>query len=228
MSETKRIVCLANSRKSGGRCIAGKEVNNGEFGDWIRPVSDRENEEVSKEECQYEDGNEPDLLDIIDIPLLKHQPHDYQKENWLLDSKSKWTKGDKAEVGDLWNLVDSNATLWSNESNSKEGLKNRIAEDNCKAIDGSLRFIYVDKLILKVSGPKYKNKSKTVRGVFQYDQIEYNFSVTDPKIEKYYSNKFNDDYELGKSFLTISLGDLHDEFPCKFAYKLIAAIIECK
>ena len=45
--KVKRIVCLANSRKLGGRCIAGKELlADGVSGSWIRPVSHREFEEV--------------------------------------------------------------------------------------------------------------------------------------------------------------------------------------
>ena len=226
MSETKRIVCLANSRKLGGRCIAGKEVKNSEFGDWIRPVSSRLFEEVSEKERHYENGNEPDLLDIIDIPLLKHQPHDYQKENWLLDPNSKWSKVDKAEVDDLWNLVDSDATLWSNESSTQQGFYDRITEDNCKAIDSSLCFICIDnlKLIVYMTVGLFGNKKRRVQGLFQYDQTEYKLWVTDPKCEQIYLAKSDGVYELGKCFLTISLGNLHDEF----AYKLIAAVIECK
>ncbi len=50
---TKRIVCLANSRKLQGRCIAGRELVSGKPAAWIRPVSDREHEEVSEYERQY-------------------------------------------------------------------------------------------------------------------------------------------------------------------------------
>lgn len=50
----KRLVCLANSRKSGGRCIAGRELLAGNVGEWIRPVSGREHEEVSARERKYE------------------------------------------------------------------------------------------------------------------------------------------------------------------------------
>ena len=49
MSGTKRIVCLANSRKISGRSIAGREwAENRGAGRWIRPVSARENQEVSE------------------------------------------------------------------------------------------------------------------------------------------------------------------------------------
>ena len=54
---TKRIVCLANSSKLNGRCIAGKEIiEDGRVGDWIRPVSVREKQEVSEWERQYKDN----------------------------------------------------------------------------------------------------------------------------------------------------------------------------
>ena len=30
-----------------GRCIAGKEIVSGQYGQWVRPVSDREEGEIS-------------------------------------------------------------------------------------------------------------------------------------------------------------------------------------
>lgn len=85
----KRIVCLANSDKNSGRCIAGKELINGQLAGWIRAVSPHTDGEVLKRECRYEGGGLPHLLDIIEVPLLKKYPKFYQKENWLLCPNSR-------------------------------------------------------------------------------------------------------------------------------------------
>ena len=87
----KRLVCLANSRKPPqGRCVAGRELPGETIGGWVRPVSARESEEVSALERQYQDGSEPRLLDVIDIPLLRAKPTGHQQENWLLEPGWYW------------------------------------------------------------------------------------------------------------------------------------------
>ena len=88
MPTVKRIVCLANSRKLNGRCIAGIEIADGQRLGWIRPVSARQHQEVSQDEQQYVDGTEPHVLDIRTVPLLDPVPRDHQQENWLLEDKA--------------------------------------------------------------------------------------------------------------------------------------------
>ncbi|MGH3995945.1 MAG: dual OB domain-containing protein, partial [Pseudonocardiaceae bacterium] len=101
MSTVKCIVCLANSRKLNGRCIAGKELVKGRPAQWIRPVSSRDHQEVSEYERQYKDGTDPENLDIIDIPLLDAHPQEYQQENWLLDPNQYWSKVERFQFDKL-------------------------------------------------------------------------------------------------------------------------------
>lgn len=77
MGVVKRIVCLANSRKMQGRCVAGRELHGDIAGPWIRPISDRPTEEVSEWERQYQDGSDPRVLDVIDVPLIEARPKGY-------------------------------------------------------------------------------------------------------------------------------------------------------
>jgi hypothetical protein len=84
---SKKIVCLATSRKPGGRCVAGREITPEGYGGWIRPVSARASAEISLKECEYENGEEPDILDIIDIPMIGAVPRVHQTENHMIDSE---------------------------------------------------------------------------------------------------------------------------------------------
>ena len=106
MPVVKRIVCLANSRKRSGRCVAGVELSGRRRVGWIRPVSAREHEEVSEYERQFEDGSDPRVLDLIDVPLLEPRPKIYQQENWLLDPDQYWRKAGRFVWEDLHGLAE--------------------------------------------------------------------------------------------------------------------------
>lgn len=219
MGVTKRIVCFANSRKLQGRCIAGKEWVNQKVGSWVRPVSNRKHQEVSERERHYENGNDPHVLDVIDIPLLKPLPKDYQHENWLLDPNKYWKKVTSINVKDIPLFLDSTEELWIDGYSTRNGKNDKIPLSQAKELTGSLRLLKVERLRLKVFN--YYNKQR-VQGIFQYAEEEYRLWVTDPIYEEEYLEKGNGFYELGKTFLTISLGEPYED-DC---YKLIATIIQ--
>ena len=224
MAVTRRTVCiLANSRKRAGRCIAGKETFGGFR--WIRPVSEREHEEVSEYERQYEDGSDPRVLDIVDVPLLKQRPRDYQQENWLLDPNSYWQKIGRAAEKALRRFVDPIEPLWINGHHTTNGKNDKIPLSTEKNLRSSLRLVQADRLRLSVfkPGEAFGNSKRRVQGRFQHAGAHYQLWITDPIFERVYLAKPDGEYEIDECYLTISLGE-----PFRGAcYKLAAAVIPC-
>ena len=185
---TKRIVCLANSRKLSGRCIAGPELVGDRPVAWIRPVSDREHQEVSEYERQYEDGSDPNLLDIVDIPLLEHHPTDFQQENWLLDPEYYWTKVDRCSWEGLDKFSEAGGALWQNGFESYDGKNDRIPLQEASEETCSLKLIHVNKVVLRVftPGEKFGGYKRRVQAQFRFNNIGYALRVTDPDIERCY------------------------------------------
>ena len=226
MPVTKRIVCLANSRKLYGRCIAGVELIGSEPTGWLRPVSAREHQGVSEDERQYKDGSDPGLLDIIDIPLLGAQPKDYQQENWLLDPDPEhyWQKVGTLPWSDLYGIAESTGTLWRNGCHTNNGQNDRIPLPQACLENYSLKLIHVDGMKLRVFAPgaAFGNGKLRVQARFCFSGIDYALWVTDPRIERAYLAKADGDYPFGECFLTVSLADPFNEH----CYKLVAAVIE--
>jgi len=217
----KRMICLANSRKMSGRCVAGREIlPDGRLGGWLRPVSEREHEEVSQSERRYADGGDPRLLDVIDVPVLEARPMRLQRENWLLDPKRRWEFVRRACPSELGQLEDPPAPLWVDGYSSSNGLNDMVPLDNVSGLRDSLRLIWVDDLELSVSVPWNK---PAVRARFRYQKTDYGIRVTDPAYEERYLEMPVGEYPIGGRFITASLVEppYHGYY-----YKLIAAIVD--
>jgi len=223
----KRLVCLANSRKLHGRCIAGRELLIGNPGEWIRPVSDREHEEVSEYERQYDDGSDPSVLDIIDVPLIGPKAKSYQPENWLLDPVAYWSKAGKFGHDDLDLLTDAPGPIWVNGHHTYNGRNDYVTVEEADKTDGSLKLIAVDDgLQLRVyrPGKAFGDPKRRVQAEFSFSGVNYRLWVTDPLIETAYlaqAAQADGVYTLDSRYLTISLGEPW-EGRC---YKLVAAVI---
>ena len=225
MPQSKQIVCLANSRKMSGRCIAGREWSEEHGpGDWIRPVSARDGQEVSEYERQYEDGSDPRALDIVRVPIIEPKPSCWQPENWLLDPEFYWRKVGTYSRFDLSTLVDRIEPLWVDGYSTYEGENDKVPLNAVPHVSGSLRLIYVERLTLHVFSPgeAFGSAKRRVQAKFSHAGVNYALWVTDPIYEGEYLAKLDGVYEIHHCYLTVSLGEPYQNA----CYKLAAAIIE--
>ena len=230
----KKFVCLAVSRKPGGRCVALREWHGDQSdkaGNWIRPVSGREREAVTEDEMRYDDGSYPELLDIVRAPFVEHLPDENQTENWLIARKPEWETDDCVEWDDLKRLEDPVADLWVNGNCSKIGFNDWVSHAQAITLSDSLRFLNLSKVLISVvNAPTYVDQNgeqrwkRQVRASFSFNNQEYGLKVTDPDFEEKYLKMDDGDYEIGECYVTISLaGPMKGN---RRHFKLVAAIIE--
>jgi hypothetical protein len=225
MAYQRTIICLANSRKPpSGRCIAGREFNAGRFGHWIRPISDRPTEEISEEERRYQDGTDPDVLDIIAIEMAMARPHQHQQENHVIDDNYYWVKVGTLPWSQLEDAVDyAGGPLWLNGYSSSLGINDRVPEHTLHQQRNSLVLARPRDLMINVDweGPDVGSKRLRVRADFSLNGHHYRVVVTDPPTEHVYLRKGAGEYAVENAYLCLSLADPWHGF----AYKLVAAVI---
>ena len=220
MNFKKRIVCLANSRKLSGRCLAGREISGRSLGDWIRPVSSRPNEEISLEERRFQDGSEPALRDLLEIPMIEGRPHECQVENHLIDHEYYWTKVGEFPSTQLRTLCETPATLWINGYRSYNGLNDRIPQAEAAVLPSSLVLIEPRDLSLCVERGL---KKLQVRADFAFLGEPYKLTVTDPDVERSSLSQGEGRYPYPRPAVAcISLGEPFDGY----RYKLMASLID--
>ena len=236
MSYTKTIVCLANSRKTGGYCVAGKEVVGEGYGGWIRPVSERAGEEISAQEQTLADGSRPQLLDVVTIPMQEPKPTHHQRENHLIDGSGSWEKTGTLNQRDLPALLDDvSDTLWMNGYSTVAGRNDRVPVNDAINMDNSLLLIQPQSLTIIVQwGAHWKSGDRPeVRAHFGCNQHDYLLKVTDPVAENKYQDKSFSDCKSGKKLPLHYSVDVNDVYLCVsladefdgYCYKLVAGFI---
>lgn len=186
-------------------------------------MSLREHQEVSEYERQFENGSDPRVLDIIDVPLLESCPSGHLHENWLLDPKWYWTKVGRLDLEDLGAYVEQYGPLWQNGNSTYSGLNDKIELEDLAAVESSLRLIKVDDMQLKVFSPDemFGSSKRRVQAKFEHEGTHYWLWVTGPAYERRYLAQSDATHQVGECHLTVSLGE-----PYKGAcYKLVAAVI---
>jgi hypothetical protein len=216
---TKTMVCLAASRKTGGRCIAGKDLKDGNA--WIRPVSNGNEDAIDNIHSKYADGTPAQVLDIIEIQFSAQNPNQHQTENILI-ADEKWIKKGRLALTELNKLLDNPGSLWFNWNSSYNGKNDRIESVHAKDIHNSLYLISVDCIInVKVEGKDFGNPRKKIRCSFQYAGTDFKLPVTDPSKEQEYLEKPEGDYSIRKKCICVSLGPIYEGYVYLFAAAIL-------
>lgn len=221
MKYTKSIICLANSRKLNGKCIAGLEFEARQVGGWVRPVSNSPTGEIAAFYRPMGNGAEPRLLDILRIPMVEPRPYAFQTENHLIDIGYHWVKEGVFAKEYLPHYCKEPNELWVNGFSSTNGYNDRIPEELANRLTNSLVLIEPQQLTVSVV-PGYNRGQLKARAEFSVAGEIYCLVVTDPVIEDLYRPYGVGRYTLqNRSVACISIGEPYRGF----CYKLVASII---
>lgn len=203
------MLCLANSWKSGGRCVAGIRVDDGS---WIRPVSETQDGELSADQCTLDIGRQVKPLDVVRVYVREADPRPHQPENWRVTDR-QW------RLRHQLSLRDAKGTLKRALDKHKSGIFGTFT-DRVSSTDGvssSAIGIKSSLTLVKATAPEFQwgSKPRQKRAVFRHGGAIYDLVMT-----------FEGAPRVGQSqskwYFTISLGEpFHGS-----CYKLIAGAIE--
>jgi hypothetical protein len=206
-----QIICLANSYKNQGKCIAGIDQ---ESGKWVRPISGLEDGRIPLgTECIPSDSIK--ILDILNIPVDIERKFGHEIEN-IGYKNSPWQVIGSAEVVNLLRYCEHNLLF--------PDYGRMIPYEYIKS-QAPVRTL---QLIEAKSFSCHKNSQGKWRGVIadeKYDSADIDLSITDPIVLE----RLNRGENLSSHcLLCLSLGqpwqpDSDTPLRC---YRLIAGMIE--
>jgi len=220
---TAEIIVLANSKKLGGRCVAGISTRSGR---WARPVSRLPNGKLEPAHCRVE-NRQPALLDVVRFDYAEQLGDPAQPENLLIED-SPWELVDHVAPGDAFSRLQEHLARGPELlGNRGRAVPEEVAEEG---VDASLALIEPDR------PPRFKTESAHEMGgqlrprvEFSLGGQDYDLGITDfvvaPRLRALGRGEHSGD-RLGFGaarhvLLTISLAEPLDEWH----WKLVAAVL---
>ena len=220
---SRSFICLANSYKRGGRCIAGVEVdsnsdikypfltyiryNKNGSPKWIRPIAGTQYGEIPNHIA-----NNINLLSLVTLANGSGRPQNPHRENMSYGWIKVRSLPFSADSSLLNKFVDKvHQSIFGNRGKA-------ISVDMAHVLDYSLMFIHVQNACAYIDENREKSKN---RMKFNYYGTEYDFPITDPA----FLDEFRKEPErfaiIPEVYLTLSLGL---EFE-GWHHKLVAGVI---
>ncbi len=217
----ERILVVASSRKTGGRCVAGVSLLDGRF---VRPISPRGNGALSDREC-WVAGHTPRLLDVVSFAHRGPRSDPAQPENVVI-ADAPWKLEGPANRGQALELLLKVAARGSPLFvNRGRAVPETVAAKGLKA-----SLALVEPALLRFGhGPRTRAHSGSPRALFGYGGQAWSLPVTDfdlgPKTlrmpEGIYGWADLGLDEPERVLLTTSLGTAHEGWH----HKLVAAVL---
>lgn len=228
------FLCLAVSRRDGGNCIAGIDLNSGK---WIRPINSKTDgafgdHEIFVSEVGVRQPRIMELLDVLHLQIDRYVGENAQPENWETAPASyenpylALRKFDRRD--DLLKLryyLDRNRLLL-------HSLSERVPESEIRfhKLTHSLSLIHPNRLHWRVLEHPANPARLQVRADFTFEQNAYNLVVTDPVWEatcrRFGKGRHSHSSILGQENRQILLAVSLAAKPIRgWHYKLVAGVI---
>ncbi|WP_204106082.1 MULTISPECIES: hypothetical protein [Spirulina sp. CCY15215] len=205
---TFEIICLANSLKHGGRCIAGFKTDGS---GWLRPVSSQTDGTLYQEHYTLSNGQEPELFNILRIECDRPHSRIHQPENWIVsdrpwqfmgwpttDQLNKLLKPEIQKINYSFSLL----------GNQGDRLELELLQDNPAC--ASLCLLKPKKLLWKIST---FSRRRRYRAIFNCNGTQYNLGITDPHWKNLLDRLDDGEYTCEQAITALALKDFD---PTKF------------
>jgi Dual OB-containing domain len=215
------VLCLANSRKYGGRCVAGIAAGIG----WLRPVSSLQNGTLREQHYTCDNGHETVPLDVVQMDLVDQRPEPHQPENWII-ANSRWRLKTKLQGESALSVL--NHMLYRN-ANLLGGTSDKAHYEWILGHHATASLALVEPEGLRISIRTSIAGRKQVRAIFMYAHRFYDLPITDQMFEISVGQFSPGEYSRSKIpslrnhriFMTVSLGEPFGGY----CYKLVAAVL---
>ena len=206
------LLLLANSRKKGGRCLAGLRTDDYT---WVRPVSGTPDHEIPEVHTRIPGGVfRP--LDIVRCALMSADALPHQSENWRVVS-SRLTHIRRASFEEVAGHL---ARASEDSPYFLDSPQKSVSETYFRGKTNpspSLALIHVSSVTITTEARK-EGQSDRRRAIFSYRNQAWDLPMTDDWFPLTGAR-----HDVGEAYLCISVGDVYPSTNAH--YKLVAGIV---
>lgn len=217
---TVEVICLANSWKHGGRCVAGLRTDGG---GWVRPVSDEPEGVLQSWHYTLAKGQEAAPLDVLRMQLVGPHPTLHHPEDWLMGC-GQWERSKKLSPPNVRTLLQNSLAAGPELLGDRSG-KIAYASLQKNLAAASLALVRPEALSWQIG--RTATGKRQIRAVFRLADADYNLPLTDPvwktRLAVLPEGRHSWKVAGSEPLLTVSLGEPFGKE--RYCYKLVAGVV---